>query len=180
MLAEDKPTSATGALAEKLADNARDLRLNLQSVLGEGILSPAQRWGTAVAAAATSRNPALTAAILADARGQVSVATIDDALAASALMGMNNILYRFRHMIGKPSYGEKPARLRMNRLVKPAGTKIDFELFALAASAVGGCEACVRAHEKVVVEGGLGEDHVHEAVRIASVVHGVAIALEQG
>ena len=33
---------------------------------------------------------------------------------------MNNVYYRFRHMIGKPSYCEKPARLRMNRLVQTA------------------------------------------------------------
>ena len=29
--------------------------------------------------------------------------------AAAALMAMNNVYYRFRHMVGKPIYGEKPA-----------------------------------------------------------------------
>ena len=33
-------------------------------------------------------------------------------------MGMNNVYYRFRHLIEKPVYAEKPARLRMNRLAK--------------------------------------------------------------
>ncbi len=37
-----------------------------------------------------------------------------------------------------------------------------------------------RAHEKVVLEGGLTEDHVHDAVRIAAVVHAAAVALELG
>jgi len=93
-------------------------------------------------------------------------------------MGMNNVYYRFRHLVGKASYGEKPARLRMNRLAKPATTKGDFELFSLAVSAINGCESCVRAHEKVVVEGGLTEEHVHDAVRIAAVIHAAAVALD--
>jgi lipoyl-dependent peroxiredoxin subunit D len=47
-------------------------------------------------------------------------------------MGMNNVYYRFRHMIGKPEHLEKPARLRMQRLAQVATTKADFELFCLA------------------------------------------------
>ena len=66
----------------------------------------------------------------------------------------------------------------MNRLVKPAASKVDFELYALAASAVVGCESCMRSHEHVVVEGGLTEEQVHDAVRIAATIHGAAIALE--
>jgi alkyl hydroperoxide reductase subunit D len=119
-------------------------------------------------------------ALLADARREVDAAVIDDALAAAALMGMNNVYYRFRHMIGKASYSEKPARLRMNRLGKPSTNRTDFELFCLAVSAVNGCEMCVRSHEQVVLEGGLSEEHVHDAVRIAAVVHGAAVALEMG
>jgi alkyl hydroperoxide reductase subunit D len=66
----------------------------------------------------------------------------------------------------------------MNRLVKPAGNKVDFELFSLAVSAINGCGTCVESHEKVVVEGGLTEDHVHDAVRIAATVQAAAVALE--
>ena len=36
----------------------------------------------------------------------------------------------------------------------------------------------MRSHEKVVLEGGLSEDQVHDAVRIAAVVHAAAVALE--
>jgi alkyl hydroperoxide reductase subunit D len=165
-------------LRSAIPEPARDVKLNLQAVLQDGSLTPAQRWGTAVASAAASRHPGLLAAMVEEARGQVDRAVIDDALAAAALMAMNNVYYRFRHMVGKPGYSDKPARLRMNRLVKPAGSKLDFELFALAVSAINGCESCIRAHEKVVVEGGLGEDQVHDAVRIAATVHAAAIATE--
>ena len=75
---------------------------------------------------------------------------------------------------GKPSYAAKPARLRMNRMVQPLTSKVDFELFSLAVSAINGCGACMQAHEAAVLEGGLTEDHVHEAVRIAATVQAAA------
>jgi alkyl hydroperoxide reductase subunit D len=172
--------SVTEALRATLSEEARDIKLNLQAVLQPGTLSPAQRWGVAIASAIAARHPGLTDALVEDARAEVEPAVVEDARAAAALMAMNNVYYRFRHLVGKPSYAEKPARLRMNRLVKPAGSKLDFELVCLAVSAINACEACIQAHEKVVIEGGLTEDHVHDAVRIASVVHATAVALEMG
>jgi alkyl hydroperoxide reductase subunit D len=91
---------------------------------------------------------------------------------------MNNVYYRFRHLVGKDAYSQKPARLRMNRLAKTAGPKVDFELFCLAVSAINACEACIQSHEKTVLAGGLSEDHVHDAVRIASVIQAFAVSLE--
>lgn len=173
--------AALDAIRDALPEPARDTRLNLQAVLqpgAPGTLTVAQRWGVAVATAAAARNRALLDAVVQDAAAEVAPAVIDDALAAASLMAMNNVYYRFRHMVGKASYAEKPARLRMNRLVKPATNKVDFELFSLAVSAVNGCEACVRSHEQVVTQGGLGEDAVHDAVRIAAVVHAAATSLE--
>jgi alkyl hydroperoxide reductase subunit D len=157
---------------------AVDIKLNLGAVLTGGALTPEQRWGTALAAAVATRDAELREAILIEARRAVSEAVIDDAMAAAVLMGMNNVYYRFRHMIGKPSYSERPARLRMNRLVRPAASKLDFELFSLAVSSIAGCETCIRAHEKAVLDGGLTEEHVHDAVRIAAVIQAAAVALE--
>ncbi len=71
-----------------------------------------------------------------------------------------------------------PARLRMNRLVKPATNKTDFELYSLAVSAINGCEVCIRSHEEIVRTGGLTEDQVHDAIRIAATMHAAAVALE--
>jgi alkyl hydroperoxide reductase subunit D len=170
---------ALDAVRDLIPEPARDLRLNLQAVLADGSsLSPAQRWGVAVASAVASRNVRLRDAIVTDAREAVGDAVVEDAIAAAAIMGMNNVYYRFRHLVEKPSYSEMPARLRMNRLVKPAGNKVDFELFSMAVSAINGCGTCMQSHEKVVVAGGLTEEAVHDAVRIAATVHGAAVALE--
>jgi lipoyl-dependent peroxiredoxin subunit D len=170
--------SALETLRNALPASAKDIKLNLQAVLQAESLTAAQRWGVAVASAIAARNPRLTAAIVEQAQREVDAPVLDDAAAAAALMAMNNVYYRFRHMVGKPSYTDRPARLRMNRLVSPATNKTDFELFSLAVSAINGCETCVRSHEEVVTKGGLSEDQVNDAVRIASVIHAAAVALE--
>lgn len=167
------------SLRESLPDAARDIKINLQNVLAPAVLNLAQTWGVALACAYTARNQKLTEAILADARAAgVEDPVLDDARAAAILMGMNNVYYRFRHRIGKEAYSQKPARLRMLRTTQVASSKVDFELFCFAASAINDCESCMRSHEAVVIEGGLSEDHVHDAVRIAATIHAAAIALE--
>jgi alkyl hydroperoxide reductase subunit D len=93
-------------------------------------------------------------------------------------MAMSNVYYRFRHLVAKPSYGDRPARLRMNRIAKPAGAKVDFELMCLAVSAINGCEACVQAHERTALEHGITEEQVHDVVRLAAVVQSAAVAIE--
>jgi alkyl hydroperoxide reductase subunit D len=170
---------AIEALKIRFPESAKDSKLNISSVLTSGSLSNDQKWGVAIASAIAARYPGLSKAVLDDARAAgVAEATIEDAKAAATLMAMNNVYYRFRHMIGKESYSTKPARLRMNRLVQPASNKIDLELYSLAVSAINGCEMCLQAHEKVVLDGGLTEEQVHDAVRIASVIHASAVALE--
>jgi alkyl hydroperoxide reductase subunit D len=167
-------------LRSAIPDAARDIRLNLQAVLRGGALTDAQRWGVAAAAAVAARHPRVRVAVISAASAAAGPAVVEDAQAAAALMAMNNVYYRFRHMVGKPVYGEKPAGLRMNRLVQPATNRTDFELMALAVSALNGCEMCVRAHEKTVTDGGLTPDHVNDAVRIAATIYAAAVALEAG
>jgi alkyl hydroperoxide reductase subunit D len=168
---------ALKALAEELPDAAKDIRLNLQSVLSDTSLTPSQRWGVAAACAIAARSPRLEEAVLQGAAAGADDAVLDDARAAAALMAMNNVFYRFRHMVGKPSYTTIPPRLRMNRIGAPRTSKSDFELMCLAVSALFGCETCVRSHERTVLEAGATEQNVHDAVRIAAAVHGAAVAL---
>jgi alkyl hydroperoxide reductase subunit D len=168
----------TKQLIANLPEAAKDLKLNLQSVLADGSLSPEQRLAIALSCAYASRNLALRDALREDAGKTLDEAWIDDAMAAAALMSMNNVYYRFRHMIGKPSYGSMPAKLRMNRLANPRTSKLDFELMCLAVSAINGCEMCVRSHERSLIEMGASEIQVHDAVRIAAAVYAAAVSLE--
>ena len=167
------------ALRALLPEAAKDIRLNLQSTLtGTSSLTPEQKWGVAIASAIASRSPRLRRALIADAGDSIDPRVVDDAKAAAALMAMNNIYYRFRHLIGKQVYSDKPARLRMNRIASPAHDRANFELFCLAVSAIHGCEVCLTSHEKAILERSFTEEQVHDAVRLAASIHATAISLE--
>jgi alkyl hydroperoxide reductase subunit D len=170
----DVVMSTLQEIAESFPDAARDVRMNLSSVLAESSLEPRLAHAVALASALAVKSEALAGAI--GASDALDEDAREDARASAALMAMNNVFYRFRHMVGKPAYSEMSARLRMTRLAKPRMPKVDFELLSLAVSAIHGCEACVRAHEKAVLEGGRTEANVLDAVRIASVVHAAASA----
>ena len=166
-------------LLDSLPDWAKDLRINLGNVLRQSDLSEQQSWGTAVCCALTTRQGSLIAAVEAEAAGHLDSKAMFAAKAAAAQMGMSNIFYRFRHLVGNPEYADQPARLRMQGIRNHGSDPLDFELWCLAASAVTGCGACMAAHEKTLREKGARAETVVAAVRIASVIHGLAVALAE-
>ncbi|MCL4795739.1 MAG: carboxymuconolactone decarboxylase family protein [Bryobacteraceae bacterium] len=166
------------AIIESMPDYARDLKLNLQNVLAQTELTEQQTWTVAVACALTARNGMLSSAILEEAANKLSPEQLSSAKAAFALMGMNNVYYRFKHMVANEEYDPIPARLRMQLIRSHGGDPVDFELACLAASAIKGCEACVKSHDKVVREKGLSAEAVVASVRIASTLHAVAAVIE--
>ena len=103
-------------LLDATPEYAKDLRLNLSSVLRQTELTPQQLWGTVVASAIASRNPQVADVLLAEAAAHLSAPAIAAAKTAAALMGMNNVFYRFQHLIEKEKYSTMPARLRMQGL----------------------------------------------------------------
>ena len=165
-------------LYDLFPDYARDLKLNLQNVLKQAELTEQQSWGTAVASAVAARNPQVILAVLAEASQHLSPEAMHAAKAAAAVMGMNNIYYRFQHLSGNERYGQIPARLRMQVIRSHGSDPVDFELWCTAVSAINGCGTCVASHEKVLRDKGISEETILAAVRIASVIHGAAAVLD--
>lgn len=169
---------ALESLRQQIPETAKDLKINLSNVLRSEHLTEAQLWAIAIASAAYLRDSRLLDAIVADARAEPIDETVErDARAAAALMAMNTVYYRFRHLVGKEEYGQLPARLRMQWMLRPQSDKVTFELCSLAVAALAGCEACIQAHEKSLLEQGLTPAHIHDAVRLAAVLNGVSVAL---
>jgi lipoyl-dependent peroxiredoxin subunit D len=166
------------ALKERLPEYAKDLKLNLSSLAAEPALSEQQRAGTFIACALASRNAATIKALDSEFAPKLTPEALFAAKAAAAVMGMNNIYYRFTHLASSPDYRTMPAKLRMNVIGKPGVDKADFELWCLAVSAINGCGACIDSHEKVLRSAGMTAEQVQAAVRIAATVHAVAVALE--
>ncbi len=168
-------------LKARIPDYAKDLKLNLSSVLtpqGAPGLSETQINATALTSAIAARNTVFARELEKMLAENLDDASLRAAKAAAAIMGMNNIYYRFLHLVEDNDYSRMPARLRMNVIGAPGVDKADFELYSLAASAVNGCGMCITAHESVLRKAGVSKEAIQSAVRIASVIHAVAAVLE--
>src|SRR3546814_11134287 len=88
------------SLKTALPEYARDLKLNLGSLATEPGLTEQQRAGSFIAAAYASRNADVIRALYAEFESKLSPEALTAAKAAAAIMGMNNIYYRFVHMMG--------------------------------------------------------------------------------
>jgi len=167
------------AVIESLPSYAKDLKLNFSTVVRQHAdLTEQQLWGTVVASAVASRNEQLTAAVLAEAVTFLTPEALEAAKAAAAIMGMNNVYYRFLHLTSNEKYRTMRAGLRMNVMRTHGIDPLDFELWATVVSAINNCAACVEAHEKTLREKGLREEKILAAVRVASVVHAIAVVLD--
>jgi len=165
-------------IKEALPAYAKDTRLNLGSVTTTSSLSPQRLWGALVATAVASRNAVVLREIAEEAAKNVSPEAIEAAKAAASIMAMNNVYYRGKHLIGDEAYQSLPARLRMQVIGNPGVDKADFELWCLAVSAVTGCGVCLESHERALIKTGASREHVHDALRIAAVVHAAAVTLD--
>ena len=163
------------ALLDSIPPHAKDLKLNFSTVLAQQTeLTPVQAWGAAVSSAYTTGNPDLLRSVVEAASQHLSQQQLDAAKGAAAIMGMNNIYYRFLHLTSNEKYKTIPARLRMNIMRTHGVDHLDFELWSTAVSAINGCGACVDSHEKTLREKGMEEEKILAAIRIASVIHAVA------
>jgi alkyl hydroperoxide reductase subunit D len=171
-------TMSIQTLKDRLPEYAKDLKLNLGSLAAETVLNDTLKAGTFVAAAFASRNAGVIAAVNAEFAVKLAPADFTAAKAAAAIMGMNNVYYRFLHLSENAEYQRLPAKLRMNVIAAPGTARENFELWSLAVSAINGCGLCITAHDKVVRAAGITAEQVQAAVRIAAVVHAVAVTLE--
>ena len=161
-------------LADTLPDFAKDIRLNLSSVLSDQTLGDQRKYGLLLACAHGSGYRPLVAAAEAEVEGKLSPEAANAARGAAAVMAMNNVYYRFVHLVSNPDYGKLPAKLRMNLIGSPGIEKDDFELFSLAVSAMNGCGMCIDSHERVLQQHGMKVETIQFAARIGAIMKAVA------
>lgn len=162
-------------IKEALPEYAKDTKLNLDSVINRSTLDITVANGCALAAAMATGNGKLVAFIqssMEDAKER------DAALTASSLMGMNNVWYPYVEMVNDPNLSGLPPQLRMNAISSHGGTTKDrFEAYALAASIVGKCHFCVKAHYDTLRKEGMTVEQLRDVGRIAAVITSVAKVL---
>jgi lipoyl-dependent peroxiredoxin subunit D len=153
---------------------ARDLKLNLKKLLEESSLSPKEACLALLALATSAEHTPLASHAREQlARLETTPEQIQEAAESAAIMGMNNIYYRFRYMLGNDADEYRTAGLRMTGLARPALGKEHFEMLCLAVSVLNGCQDCIRAHEKTLRAAGVSVDKIHDLARMAAVVKGL-------
>jgi alkyl hydroperoxide reductase subunit D len=156
-----------------LPDYAKDAKLNLDAVLLRSTLDADVAMGCAVAALAATGNGKLLSVLLADAPAEAN-----PAMTAASLMAQNNVWYPYVEMADDEQLKGLPAQLRMNAITTHGGTtKAKFEAYSLAASIVGKCHFCVKAHYETLKQEGYTVENLRDIGRIAAVMNSVAKVL---
>jgi alkyl hydroperoxide reductase subunit D len=129
----------------------------------------------ALAAAVATGNGKIVSLLIGNIEDQTEV---NAALTAASLMAMNNVWYPFLEMAEDENLSGLPAQLRMNAITSHGGTtKARFESYSLAASIVGRCHFCVKAHYETLKKEGYSVDNLRDIGRIASVMTSVSRVL---
>jgi alkyl hydroperoxide reductase subunit D len=163
-------------LKESMPEYAKDTKLNLDAVLKRSTLDPVEAQACALAAAMSTGNGKLVTFISSSL--EEHAVERDAAMTASSLMTMTNTWYPFVEMAEDPNLSGLPPQLRMNAISTHGGTtKGRFEAYSLAASIVGKCHFCVKAHYDTLKQEGYTVEQLRDIGRIASVVNSVAKVL---
>lgn len=167
-------------LKSALPDFAKDIKLNLGSVLspeGAPDLTQHQIHLIALASSYSTNQTDVVAALSALVNDNLTEAQINAAKSAATIMAMNNVYYRFLHMVSDKSFAALPAKLRMNVIANPGIDKSDFELCCLAVSALNGCGMCIDAHTHELIKAGVSKQAIQSCVRIAAVINAAAMGI---
>lgn len=158
-------------IKDSIPDYAKDIRLNLDAVINRNTLDQVTTNGVALAAAVASGNSKLVELIQATLLEEDRNA----ALSAAAVMAMTNVWYPYVEMTGDVALKGLPPQLRMNVIMTHGGTtKKNFEAYSLAASIVGKCHFCVKAHYDTLKKEGLTVEQLRDIGRIAATIAAVA------
>ena len=169
-------TTWVDALKENsIPDYAKDTKLNMDAVIKRSTLPVEEAEAVALAAAFATGNSKLWTWM----ESQIANKTeTNAALTAAASMAQNNVWYPYVEMAHDDALSGLPAQLRMNAIASHGGTtKERFESYSLAASIVGKCEFCVRAHYDGLKKMGYTVEQLRDIGRIAAVVNSVAKVL---
>ncbi len=160
---------------QSIPDYAKDTKLNIDAVIKRSTLPVEEAEAVAVAAAFATGNSKFWTWLHAQIENRIEA---DAALTAASLMAMNNTWYPYVEMADDANLKGLPAQLRMNAISTHGGTtKGRFEAYSLAASIVGKCHFCVKAHYETLKKEGYTVEQLRDIGRIASVINAVSKVL---
>jgi len=166
-------TAWVDALKEQsIPEYAKDTKLNIDAVVKRSTLPVEEAEAVALAAAFATGNSKLWTWIHSQLANRLEA---DAALTAASIMAQNNVWYPYVEMADDANLSGLPAQLRMNAIASHGGTtKARFEAYSLAASIVGKCHFCVKAHYETLKKEGYTVEQLRDIGRIAAVMNSVS------
>lgn len=156
----------------------KDLKINVSNSLNGKHLSKKEAYLLALAVSINEKYQPLVDSFEKLALNEgASDAEVAEIIAATSLMNVNNVFYRFRHFVDNEYYDQAPAGIKMSIMMNPVLGKEFFELVSLTISALNGCEMCVRSHEESVKSHGGTREKIFDAVRLGAVIKGLISVL---
>jgi alkyl hydroperoxide reductase subunit D len=156
-------------LTQSIPPFANDIKINMGNLLNAKILSEKQKALLVASILLNDKKEEDFNAVVT--LGNLNEIEKTAAQKAFAIMNMNNVYYRFLHSVENHEYEKMPAKLRMQAISNHGIESIDFELMALAISAVNGCGRCMDSHEKVLKQKGVSAEIIQETIKFAAVLH---------
>ena len=162
-------------IKQALPDYAKDLRINLDSVLNPENsvgLTEKQIFGSSLSVAMAGKNSFLVKNLLQASENILSDQDIAGIKTAVSLMGMNNVYYRSIHLAEDEELSKRPAGLRMTMMLKHGIDQNDFEIYSLAVSCLSGCGMCIKSHSAKLKKEGLSLSAIQSVIKISAVIQG--------
>ena len=160
------------AIKDALPEYAKDVKLNVDS-LSRTSLPQEEVEGLVLASALATGNGKVVSWFMG-----FNFAEATAAASAATIMAQNNVWYPYLEMADDANLKGLPAQLRMNVIANHGGTtKARFEAYSLAASIIGKCHFCVKAHYETLKKEGYTIEQLRDIGRIAAIINSVSKVL---
>jgi alkyl hydroperoxide reductase subunit D len=160
------------SIKDALPEYSKDVKLNVDS-LSRTSLPQEEVEGLVLASALATGNGKLSSWLTGFNFSEATAAA-----SAATIMAQNNVWYPYLEMADDANLKGLPAQLRMNVIASHGGTtKARFEAYSLAASIIGKCHFCVKAHYETLKQEGYTVEQLRDIGRIAAIINSVSKVL---
>ena len=165
-------------LRDAIPDYAKDIKLNLSSLISNSEYEDELVYGCAYASSLSLGNESLITVFENECKERFDSYFVDSIKSTVVIMTLNNVWYKYRDAMPSNEMKMAPQKMRVNVMAKHAGLdKILFESISLCVSAINGCTFCVKAHSEILLKNDNTKECIFNIGRIASVISAAAKAI---
>jgi len=164
-------------LKNKIPDFAKDVKLNLSSLIMNSDFDEKLVYGCAYASSLALDDDKISKVFEEECKIRFNDEFIESVKSTVVIMTLNNVWYKYRDAMQNSEMKMAPQRMRVNVMANHAGLdKILFESISLCVSTINGCTFCIKAHSDLLLENNKKKEYVLNLGRIPSVISALSKA----